>query len=52
MVAVITCLWKDKDRIAKYITNQREHHRHKTFREEYIEMLQKAGIEFNERDLA
>ena len=47
-----TCSWKDKDRIANYIANQREHHRHKAFREEYMEMLQKAGIEFDERYLA
>ena len=47
-----TCSWKDKDRIANYIVNQREHHQHKTFREEYIEMLQKAGIEFDERYLS
>jgi len=47
-----TCSWKDKDRISNYIENQREHHRHKTFRQEYIEMLQKAGIEFDEKYLA
>jgi len=47
-----TCSWKDKDRIANYIANQREHHQRKTFRDEYIEMLEKAGIEFNERYLA
>lgn len=46
-----TCSWKDKKRIIKYIENQAEHHRHKTFREEYIEMLQKAGVEFDERYL-
>ena len=43
-----TCSWKDKDRIVKYIQNQREHHRIKPFREEFIEMLQRAGIEFDE----
>jgi len=47
-----TCSWKNKDRIIKYIANQKEHHRHKTFREEYIEMLQQAGIEFDERYLS
>ena len=47
-----TCSWKDKDRIANYIENQREHHQRKTFREEYMEMLKKAGIEFDERYLA
>ena len=47
-----TCSWKDKDRIINYIANQIEHHRHKTFREEYVEMLQQAGIEFDEKYLA
>ena len=46
-----SCSWKDKDRIINYIANQIEHHRHKTFQEEYIEMLQQAGIEFNEKYL-
>lgn len=46
-----TCAWKDKQRISSYIENQQEHHRVKTFQEEYIEMLQKAGIEYDERFL-
>ena len=46
-----TCSWKDKDRIINYIANQFEHHHCKTFREEYIEMLQHAGIEFDEKYL-
>ena len=32
----------------KYVLNQKEHHRKKTFREEYLEMLRKHGIEFKE----
>ncbi len=42
-----TCSWKDKDWIVKYIENQQEHHRVKTFREEYIDFLQMAGVEFD-----
>ncbi len=34
-----------------YILKQEEHHRHKTFREELIELLNKAGIEYDERYL-
>jgi REP element-mobilizing transposase RayT len=34
-----------------YIANQAEHHRHKSFREELIEMLNKAQVEFDERFL-
>ena len=34
--------------VAEYIMNQEEHHRKKTFREEYLEMLQKFEIEYKE----
>lgn len=37
--------------IQQYIAQQEEHHRKRTFREEYILMLQKSGIEFNEQYL-
>ena len=46
-----TCSWKDKERIINYISNQEEHHRRKTFREEYIDMLKMCGIEFDEKYL-
>ena len=34
-----------------YIENQEEHHRQKSFREELIELLQRAGVEYDERYL-
>ena len=34
------------DAVRNYIRNQAEHHRQKTFEEEYVEFLQKHGIEF------
>lgn len=34
------------DAIRKYIRNQKEHHKTKTFQEEYIDFLQRHGIEF------
>lgn len=37
--------------VKRYIANQAEHHRAKTYREELIELLRRAGIEFNERYL-
>lgn len=37
--------------VQDYIARQEEHHRQRTFREEYILMLQKSGIEFDERYL-
>jgi putative transposase len=40
-----------KDRIINYVKNQREHHRVKTFNEEFKELLVEHGIEFDERYL-
>jgi REP element-mobilizing transposase RayT len=37
--------------VQAYISNQEEHHRTKTFQEEYVEFLQKSGVEFDERYL-
>jgi len=37
--------------VVKYIMAQEEHHRKKTFREEYMIMLQKSKIDFNEKYL-
>jgi len=39
------------EKTIKYIANQEEHHRHKTFREEIIEFLKFHGIVFNEKYL-
>ena len=39
------------DRTLKYITNQEDHHRKKTFREEFIDILNYHGIEFEEKYL-
>jgi len=38
----------DIDRVVKYILNQEEHHRKKSFREEYFEILRKNEIEFKD----
>ena len=37
------------ERVRRYILNQEEHHQHKSFEEEYLEMLKLAGIEYDER---
>ena len=34
--------------VANYVSNQEEHHRKKTFKEEYLEMLYKFEIDFKE----
>jgi REP element-mobilizing transposase RayT len=39
------------DAIRKYIRGQEEHHRKKTFQEEYIDLLIHSGIEIDERFL-
>lgn len=42
---------KDKDRLIEYVKNQEKHHLKKTFKEEFIELLNEHGIEFNEKYL-
>jgi putative transposase len=37
------------ERVKHYILRQEEHHLHKTFEQEYIEMLKLAGIDYDER---
>ncbi len=36
-----------KEYLIEYIKNQEEHHRHKSFKEELIEMLEKNNIEYD-----
>jgi REP element-mobilizing transposase RayT len=36
------------DAVVKYVLNQENHHKKKTFREEYLEMLRKNEIEFKD----
>lgn len=40
-----------KDILMTYIKNQEEHHRKKTFREEYIELLREHGVAYDEKYL-
>ncbi len=37
--------------VYRYIANQEQHHKKKTFKEEYLEFLKKFGIEYDERYL-
>lgn len=39
------------DAVAKYISNQKEHHRKITFKEEYVDFLKKFVIEYDEKYL-
>ncbi len=36
-----------RDGVIKYITNQEQHHRKRTFKEEYLDLLEKFKIEFS-----
>ena len=37
------------DNVVKYIMNQEQHHKKENFREEYLELLRRFDIEYNER---
>jgi len=39
------------DYVAKYVTNQEEHHKKKTFKQEYLHLLKRANIDYNEHYL-
>jgi putative transposase len=35
--------------VKRYIQNQEEHHRKRDFKEEFVTLLRKSGIEYDER---
>ena len=39
------------DAVKSYVLNQAEHHRVRTFQEEYLTMLQRGMVEYDERFL-
>ena len=43
-----SCSVRDKESIINYIISQREHHRVKSFDEEYRKMIDSAGLEWND----
>jgi len=49
--AAFTVSAPSREAIKQYIANQEEHHRKKSFREELIEMLAKAGVEYDPKFL-
>jgi putative transposase len=49
--AAFTVSKSNINQVVTYIANQREHHRKKTFQEEYLEFLHANGIEYDERYL-
>ena len=49
--AALTASVNELDELRHYITTQREHHRYKSFMEEYTQMLKDAGLELDMRFL-
>ena len=43
-----SCSIRDKEKIINYINNQREHHRAKTFEDEYRQMIERSRLEWND----
>jgi putative transposase len=39
------------DSVMKYIEHQKEHHKKKSFQDEYLDLLRENGIEFDEKHL-
>lgn len=48
---LFTYSFSEKDRLIDYVKNQEQHHHKKTFKEEFIELLQEHNIEFDQRYL-
>ena len=40
-----------REAVRDYVSRQEEHHRKRTFQEEYLELLQRAGVDYDERYL-
>ncbi len=49
--AAFTVSTSNLPQVVAYIQNQREHHRRKTFQEEYVEFLRASGVDYDERYL-
>ena len=46
-----TVSYSSVEAVKNYIANQAEHHRKRTFQEEFVEFLQRHGIEYDDRYL-
>lgn len=45
-----TCSVKEKETIINYIKNQKEHHKHKSFEDEFKKLLAEHTIEFKQNN--
>ena len=41
----------NEQRVVRYVENQEEHHRTKTFQEEYVQLLKRGMVKYDERYL-
>jgi len=41
----------DRDSVRRYVEQQQEHHRKRTFQEEYLDFLKRGGVEYDDRYL-
>jgi putative transposase len=44
-----TCSYMDLGRLIDYVKNQQEHHRKKSFEDEYMSLLIESGVKIDER---
>ncbi|MBX3423675.1 MAG: IS200/IS605 family transposase [Pirellulaceae bacterium] len=49
--AAFTVSYSSTDSVKSYIAHQAEHHRQRTFQEEFVEFLRRHGIDYDERYL-
>ena len=49
--AAFTVAYNEKENVIDYIQNQEEHHKHKSFIEEYKEFLKENNVDYDERFL-
>jgi putative transposase len=38
------------DKVVRYVLNQKEHHREKSFREEYLDILKRCEVEYEKEE--
>ncbi len=46
-----TYTYREKETLMRYVKNQKEHHKIKSFKDEYIELLNEHGVVFDEKYL-
>ena len=44
-----TCSYADKARLIRYVQNQEEHHRMKSYKQEFMDLLKEHGMDFDDR---